>query len=98
MEDRVKALEKERDEGFALRDQWLKDSREQTAQAWATRNKELDELWPKVHNLEAEVSQLKEHTEQLMRQLADAEARVLKAETLNPTPDALLWPAGRELT
>ena len=37
MQDRVKELERERDEGFALRDQWLKDSREQTAHAWAIR-------------------------------------------------------------
>lgn len=36
--DALKAkLEKERDEGFALRDQWLQDSRDQTAEAWATR-------------------------------------------------------------
>ena len=54
--------------------------------SWATRsssdcrNKELDELWPKVNNLEAEVAHLKEHTEQLMGQLALAEARILVAE------------------
>ena len=44
------------------------------------RNKELDSLWPQIHSKDAEIAQLKEHTELLMKQLEAAEARALRAE------------------
>lgn len=45
------------------------------------RNRELDELWPQIHAKDAEISQLKDHTEMLMRQLEAAEAKALQLET-----------------
>ena len=44
------------------------------------RNREVNELWQQIHSKDAEIGQLKEHTELLMKQLEAAEARGLKAE------------------
>ena len=49
-------------------------------QVCSDRNKELDSLWPQIHSKDAEIAQLKEHTELLMKQLEAAEARALRAE------------------